>query len=56
MSASDTNLETGPAVGEDQSEQLAAADSRADAKAIVVMLVALILFAVHFASGWTFDV
>lgn len=33
-----------------------AADSVADAKAILVMFVALVLFAVHFASGWTFDV
>mgnify|MGYP001824130574 CR=1 FL=1 len=31
-------------------------DSRADAIAIGIMFVTLVLFAVHFASGWTFDI
>jgi hypothetical protein len=40
---------------DDSPEQAAAADSRADIKAILLIFVALVLGAVHFVSGWTFD-
>jgi len=33
----------------------AAADRRADVKAILVIFTALLLAALHFVSGWTFD-
>ncbi|MGI9328365.1 MAG: hypothetical protein ACR2PZ_24325 [Pseudomonadales bacterium] len=39
-----------------QEASYAAEDSRADAIAIGIMFVTLVLFAVHFASGWTFDI
>lgn len=40
----------------DQSpEAEAQADRRADVKAILLIFVALVLGAVHFVSGWTFD-
>lgn len=38
-----------------EQEQESEADNRADAKTILVMFAALVLFAVHFASGWSFD-
>jgi hypothetical protein len=36
-------------------EEIAEADHKADLKAIIVIFVALVLGAVHFISGWTFD-
>ncbi|HEX7037237.1 MAG TPA: hypothetical protein VF210_15790 [Pseudomonadales bacterium] len=36
-------------------EQIAAEDRKADLIAILVIFTALILGAIHFASGWTFD-
>jgi hypothetical protein len=35
-------------------EEQAEADRRADVKAILLILAALVLGAVHFVSGWTF--
>lgn len=41
--------------GQSQSpEELAAADRKADVKAILVIFTALVLGALHFVSGWTF--
>ncbi|MEM1230992.1 MAG: hypothetical protein AAGI15_10675 [Pseudomonadota bacterium] len=42
-----------PAIESDDPE--ATADSQADAKVIVIIFAAAVLFAVHFASGWSFD-
>jgi hypothetical protein len=40
----------------DQSpESLAESDRRADVKAILLIFAALVLGALHFVSGWTFD-
>lgn len=36
-------------------EQLAAADRKADVIGILVIFTALVLTALHFVSGWTFD-
>lgn len=56
MSAIDNHSDaSGSAVEPSPDSQIADADNRADAKVVIVMFVALVLFAVHFASGWTFD-
>jgi hypothetical protein len=39
----------------DTPEALTAADRRTDVKAILVIFSALVLGALHFVSGWTFD-
>ena len=39
----------------DPEQDLAEADRKADVKAILVIFTALVLAAVHFISGWTFD-
>ncbi len=39
----------------DEQELRALADSRADNKAILILFGAALLFAMHFISGWTFD-
>jgi hypothetical protein len=36
-------------------EELAAEDRKADVKAIIIIFVVLVLGALHFVSGWTFD-
>lgn len=36
-------------------EEAAAADRRVDLKAIIVIFVTMVLGAVYFISGWTFD-
>lgn len=36
-------------------EDVTAADRKADVKAILVIFTAMVLGAVHFISGWTFD-
>ncbi len=35
-------------------EEIRAADRKADARAILIIFTALVLGAIHFASGWTF--
>jgi hypothetical protein len=40
---------------EKTSEDLAAEDRKADVKAIIIIFAALVLGALHFVSGWTFD-
>jgi hypothetical protein len=39
----------------DISEVKTEEDRKADARAVLVIFVALVLGAVHFVSGWTFD-
>lgn len=36
-------------------EQAAAADRKADVKAILVIFTTMVLMALHFVSGWKFD-
>jgi hypothetical protein len=36
-------------------EEIAAEDRKADVVAIVIIFTALVLGALHFASGWNFD-
>jgi hypothetical protein len=36
-------------------DELAAEDRKADLKAILIIFIALVLGAIHFVSGWTFD-
>lgn len=43
------------ALHSDSPEDTAAADRKADVKAILIIFTALVLMAVHFVSGWTFD-
>ncbi|MEQ8484028.1 MAG: hypothetical protein RIB46_06665 [Pseudomonadales bacterium] len=40
---------------EQSTEEAEAADRRADGKAVLLIFTALVLIAVHFVSGWTFD-
>jgi len=40
----------------DRIERERAADSKADVRAILVIFTMLVLGAIHFVSGWTFDV
>lgn len=37
-------------------QDLAAADRKADAKGLLVIFIALVLGAVHFASGWVLGI
>ena len=53
--ASQPNEVSSPEGSTDADDESQVADASADAKAILIMFVALVLFAVHFASGWTFD-
>ena len=36
-------------------EEIAADDRKADVIAVIVIFAALVLAAIHFASGWNFD-
>ena len=40
----------------DRVESERAADSKADVRALFVIFTMLVLGAIHFVSGWTFDV
>ncbi len=44
-----------PGVHEGEDHAGGTADAIADAKGILVIFIAIVAFAVHFASGWTFD-